>query len=223
MVIMAKNSKKPLKEKLFNVPNFFTLMRVILAVVLFGMYALGFSILSLLYVFIVAALTDFLDGVTARWLKQETLFGARFDILADRFLWVIFGLLLIFGYPAESYYNLTSFLLIFSREILCAIFLIFHFLVFGKRNFIPYVRYTGKFNTVLQGVVIPAMILSESYSFFVFYRPLIILCAMFGIFNAFYYFFDLTFYEEFRNSKFVKYYNYINPIAPAAYHNKNYK
>jgi len=204
-----------------NVPNFFTFLRVILTVVLLIMYALGFSILVLLYIFIIAALTDFLDGFTARWLKQETLFGARFDILADRFLWVVFGLLLIFGYPDASYYNIYDFVFIFSREIICGLFLAFHLLVLRKTSFIPYVRYTGKFNTVIQGIAIPAMILSESFTFFSFYQPLVILCALFGFFNSFYYIFDLSFYKKLKKSKFVKYYDFVNPIAPAAYH-ENY-
>lgn len=209
------------KEKLVNIPNFFTLARVLIAFVLIAMYYFNFSIISLLCVFIAAAITDFLDGLTARLFKQETLFGARFDILADRILWVIFGLLLVFGYPNEEYYNLFDFLLIFSREILCGLFLFFYLFILGRKNFIPYVRYTGKINTVIQGFVIPAMILSEKYYFFQFYKPLIVLCAIFGIFNTFYYIFDLEFYEKLKANNFVRYYDFVNPIAPAAYHSMN--
>jgi len=216
---MVKKIKRTLKENLLNVPNTLTAMRVILSLVLIIMYLFKLPIITLLYVFIVAALTDFLDGFFARRLHQETLFGARFDILADRLLWVIFGLLLIFGYPSEAYYNLFDFLLIFSREILCGLFLVVYLVFLGKRNFIPYVRYTGKINTVIQGFVIPAMILSETYPIFGFYQPFIILCAFFGVFNSFYYIFDLEFYEKIKNKKFREYYNLFNPIAPAAYHN----
>ena len=219
--LMIKRVKKVVKEKLLNVPNTLTATRVILAFVLIAIYLFRLPITTLLYVFIIAALTDFLDGFFARLLKQETLFGARFDILADRVLWVIFGLLLIFGYPHEPYYNLLNFLLIFSREILCGLFLVVYIIILGKRNFIPYVRYTGKINTVVQGVVIPVMILSENFQIFRFYESLIILCAFFGVFNAFYYIFDLEFYEKVKNKKFREYYNFFNPIAPAAYHFKH--
>jgi len=218
---MAKSSKKPLKEKLLNVPNTLTAIRVILSIVLIILYFAGLKILSLLYVFIVAAFTDFLDGFLARRLKQETLFGARFDILADRILWVIFGLLLVFGYTEQGYYDLFDFALIFSREILSGIFLVIYMLILGKRNIILYVRYSGKVLTTIQGIIIPAMILSDTYSFFAFYKPLLILCVFFGVVCSFYYIFDLVFYTNLKKSKFVEYYDYFNPIAPAAYHVKN--
>jgi len=218
---MAKSSKKPLKEKLLNVPNTFTTLRVILAIVLIALYFAGWKIISLLYVFIAAAFTDFLDGFLARRLKQETLFGARFDILADRILWIIFGLLLVFGYTEQAYYDLFDFALIFSREILSGIFLVIYMLILGKRNIIPYVRYSGKVLTTIQGIIIPAMILSDTYSFFAFYKPLLILCVFFGVVCSFYYIFDLVFYNNLKNSKFVEYYDYLNPIAPAAYHGKD--
>jgi CDP-diacylglycerol--glycerol-3-phosphate 3-phosphatidyltransferase len=218
---MAKRSRKIVKEKLLNVPNTLTSIRVILAVVLIGLYFMGWKILSLLYVFIAAAFTDFLDGFLARRLNQETLFGARFDILADRILWIIFGLLLVFGYPNQSYYSLFDFMLIFSRELLSGIFLIIYMVILGNRNVIPYVRYSGKVLTTIQGIIIPAMILSETYSFFAFYKPLLILCVFFGVVCSFYYIFDLVFYENVKKSKFAMYYDFMNPIAPAAYHEKN--
>lgn len=218
---MAKSSRKPLKEKLLNVPNTFTALRVVLSIVLIVLYFTGWKILSLLYVFIAAAFTDFLDGFLARRLKQETLFGARFDILADRILWIIFGLLLVFGYTEQGYYDLFDFALIFSREILSGIFLVIYMLILGKRNIIPYVRYSGKVLTTIQGIIIPAMILSDTYSFFAFYKPLLILCVFFGVVCSFYYIFDLVFYNNLKKSKFVEYYDYFNPIALAAYHVKN--
>jgi CDP-diacylglycerol---glycerol-3-phosphate 3-phosphatidyltransferase len=218
---MSKRSRKFVKERLLNVPNTVTSMRVLLAIVLIVLYLSGWKILSLLYVFIAAAFTDFLDGFLARRLKQETLFGARFDILADRILWIIFGLLLAFGYPNQSYYSLFDFALIFSREILSGIFLIIYMVILGNRKIIPHVRYSGKVLTVIQGIVIPAMILSESYSFFAFYRPLIILCVFFGVVCSFYYIFDLVFYNQLKKSKFISYYDFVNPVAPAPYHEKN--
>lgn len=214
---MAKSSRKPVKEKLWNVPNPITGLRVFLAFVLIIMYLIGFSIFSLLVIFIIAAFTDFLDGFLARRLNQETLFGARFDILADRILWVVFGLLLVFGYPNESYYNLLDFLFIFSREIICGFFLAVYIILFRKRNIIPYTRYSGKILTTLQGFIIPSMILSVKYSFFEFYKPLLVVCLLFGLICSTYYIVDLTIYTKVKNRKFRKYYDFLNPIAPAEY------
>lgn len=217
---MSKYSIKYKGEELWNVPNPVTGLRVFLSLVLVIMYFRGYSILPLLWVFIVAASTDFLDGYLARKLNQETLFGARFDILADRILWVTFGLILIFGFPNAEYYRFYDFLFIFSREVLSGLFLIFHVLIFRKRNIIPYVRYSGKIQTVIQGILIPSMILSTEHQIFLFYKSGITLALLFGVICAFYYMFDLTLYEKYKDSKFVKYYDSFNPIAPAAYQNK---
>jgi len=202
------------KEKIINVPNFVTLSRVILAILLVVLFLFRIDIIILLYVFILATITDFVDGFLARRLNQVTNLGAKFDVIADRFLWIVFGLILIFGYKNQGYYNIFNFLLIFSREIVCGIFLVFYILISRKTNLVPSVRYGGKLTTLLQGITIPAMILSEKYIFFNFYEILIVLCGFFGLVNSLYYMFDMLKYKKLKNSKFKKYYDLLNPIAP---------
>jgi CDP-diacylglycerol--glycerol-3-phosphate 3-phosphatidyltransferase len=205
------------KEKLLNVPNALTALRVFLAFFLIVLYFANYSILTVLIFFIIAALTDFFDGFFARRLNQETYFGARFDILADRILWVLFGIILIFGYPSQRYYNLLDFLMIFSREILCGIFLVFYILLSKQKKIFPFVRYGGKIETVLQGIIIPSMVLSDYFSFFMFYKSLLVICLFLGIVNFFYYSGDLLFSKKIKNTQFWRTYNYLNPVAPAPY------
>lgn len=86
---------KPLEpQRIYSEANILTLTRLILSLV--------FYILAILkqnpnynYIgFIVHSIGDFLDGFYARKFKQETLFGAELDIIADRleiiFFYVIF-------------------------------------------------------------------------------------------------------------------------------------
>jgi CDP-diacylglycerol--glycerol-3-phosphate 3-phosphatidyltransferase len=207
-----------MRENLFNVPNPVTATRIILAIAIVILFFLGHSLLFLLWLFLIAAFTDFLDGFLARRLKQETLFGARFDILADRILWVSFGIVLILGYKE---YNFSLFLLsmIFLREIICGIFLAGYIIFSKRKKFIPYVRIGGKINTLLQGIAIPSMILSNYYSVFEFYKLLAILCAFFGVVNAVCYIFDIALKGKLKNSYAERRLNQINPIAPASYRN----
>ena len=70
-------------EQFWNVPNALTLGRLGLAVVVFACIAHG-RYRSALAVFIIAALTDALDGYFARLLNQATALGRQLDPLVDK-------------------------------------------------------------------------------------------------------------------------------------------
>jgi cardiolipin synthase len=68
-----------------NIPNFLTLLRIILvpAIVIF---LIQDEYLKALIVFVIAGLTDALDGALARLLNKQTELGAFLDPLADKIL-----------------------------------------------------------------------------------------------------------------------------------------
>ena len=68
-----------------NVPNFLTVLRVVFAIVVFACIAIGHFDCALIF-FVLAALTDFVDGWWARKFKQITVFGRIMDPFADKFL-----------------------------------------------------------------------------------------------------------------------------------------
>jgi CDP-diacylglycerol---glycerol-3-phosphate 3-phosphatidyltransferase len=72
-----------LAENFWNVPNALTLSRLALAVVVFVCVANAWY-RTALAVFIVAALTDALDGYFARLLNQGTAIGRQLDPLVDK-------------------------------------------------------------------------------------------------------------------------------------------
>ncbi|MBI4691383.1 MAG: CDP-alcohol phosphatidyltransferase family protein [Nitrospirae bacterium] len=70
-----------------NLPNTLTIARIVIiplfiTAVLYGRYDYA------LYLFIIAALTDTLDGLIARLTNQKTVLGTFLDPLADKFLLV---------------------------------------------------------------------------------------------------------------------------------------
>ncbi|MCB1939522.1 MAG: CDP-diacylglycerol--glycerol-3-phosphate 3-phosphatidyltransferase [Rhodocyclaceae bacterium] len=76
-----------------NIPNTLTWARIILIPVFVGVYYLPASVLPVAdqnllatIVFIVAAVTDWLDGFLARWLGQTSAFGAFLDPVADKLM-----------------------------------------------------------------------------------------------------------------------------------------
>lgn len=68
-----------------NVPNTLTMFRVVFAIAVFYFIAVGQYDLSLLF-FVLASLTDFVDGWWARKFNQVTVFGRIMDPFADKFL-----------------------------------------------------------------------------------------------------------------------------------------
>lgn len=80
---------------MINVPNILTLFRVLLVPV-FASFILDDRLNAALVVFMMAGITDALDGFIARAFSQRTEFGASFDPLADKILLVTAFLTLSF-------------------------------------------------------------------------------------------------------------------------------
>jgi cardiolipin synthase len=68
-----------------NIPNLITLLRIILVPVIVILLIQG-SFLEALAVFLVASVSDALDGFLARVMKQQTSIGAYLDPIADKAL-----------------------------------------------------------------------------------------------------------------------------------------
>ena len=73
---------------LWNAPNSLTLLRIVLIPLFVLVYYLPFrgANETAAVIFIVAALTDWLDGYLARRLKQHSPFGAFLDPVADKLM-----------------------------------------------------------------------------------------------------------------------------------------
>ncbi len=68
-----------------NIPNLLTLIRIIL-VPIFVILVMHASFVAALAVFVIAGITDGLDGFLARILGQQTVLGSYMDPLADKAL-----------------------------------------------------------------------------------------------------------------------------------------
>jgi cardiolipin synthase len=89
-----------------SIPNYLTLFRILLtpvffiALISYSPEKEGFRLIALA-IFVVASLTDALDGLLARFLKQRTALGQMLDPLADKILLVsaYIGLLCVTTLP----------------------------------------------------------------------------------------------------------------------------
>ena len=143
----------------FNTPNVVTLSRIVLIPLIIGLYYLPEEWLSYhakniaaTVVFILAALTDWLDGYLARRLNQTSAFGAFLDPVADKL--IVVGALIALLYLNRV--DMLVALIIIGREI--AISALREWMAkVGQAKSVA-VAFIGKLKTVGQMVAIPLLL-----------------------------------------------------------------
>ena len=150
---MAEDSNSRLNP-FRTAPNLLTLLRICLApflvaAILESHYTLGFGL------FVVAGLTDALDGTLARVLKQRTDLGQYLDPVADKLLLsTLFIVLTHMGLiPA------TVTVLVFGRDVGILVVAALLYAAVGRREFIP--SLLGKANTAVQVAAVAIVLLHQ--------------------------------------------------------------
>jgi len=150
-----------------NVPNLLTLLRILLIPFFFVVYMIdaGWSNPVATFIFVVAAITDWLDGYMARRLNQYTTFGAFLDPVADK---LIVATALVLLATDEKVLDLVisvplfaaAVAIIIGREIVISA-LREWMAELGKRASVA-VSYIGKVKTTLQLIAISLLVYQES-------------------------------------------------------------
>ena len=147
-----------------NVPNLITLSRIILIPLLIGIFYLPDDWVSdesknitATAIFILAGITDWLDGFLARKLNQMSAFGAFLDPVADKLI-VVAALVVLLHLEPPRVHAFVA-LIIIGREI--AISALREWMAqLGKGKSIA-VAFVGKVKTVAQITAIIALLLHE--------------------------------------------------------------
>jgi CDP-diacylglycerol--glycerol-3-phosphate 3-phosphatidyltransferase len=150
----ATSTLPRIDRRSLNVPNFLTLARLVLAVVLFAMISCGSSWIAATVMFLVAAATDALDGYIARKYGLVTTLGRILDPFADKI--IICGAFLFLVAKPESGVNAWMALIVFGREMF--ITSLRAFLEQHGRDFSAV--WSGKIKMVLQCGAVTASLLS---------------------------------------------------------------
>jgi CDP-diacylglycerol--glycerol-3-phosphate 3-phosphatidyltransferase len=150
-----------------NVPNLLTLLRILLIPFFFVVYVIdaGWSNQVATTIFVIAAITDWLDGYMARRLNQYTTFGAFLDPVADK---LIVATALVLLATDEKVLELVisvplftaAVAIIIGREIVISA-LREWMAELGKRASVA-VSYIGKVKTALQLTAISLLVYKES-------------------------------------------------------------
>lgn len=146
---------------MLNLPNLLSLLRVVLIPVLVALYFMpgpNASVWATL-VFVLAGITDWLDGYMARRMNLTSPFGAFIDPVADKLI-VVVALLLIL-YKSPVWFILLPVIVIVFREITISA-LREWMAEIGARHVVQ-VSSIGKWKTTFQMIAIGCLI---------FYKPL---------------------------------------------------
>lgn len=102
-----------------TIPNMLTVLRLLAApgvAVMFLYFTRPYADWFALCLFILAALTDWIDGYLARAWKQETKLGAMLDPIADKAM-VVIALMVIIGFSSWSAWLVLPATMILFREV----------------------------------------------------------------------------------------------------------
>jgi cardiolipin synthase len=135
-------------------PNLLTLLRICLApflvaAILEGRYGLSFVL------FVVAGVTDALDGALARMLKQRSKLGEYLDPVADKLLLSTLFLVLMH----QGLIPTTVTVLVLGRDVGILVVAAILYAAVGRREFYP--SFFGKANTLVQIGAVAAVMLHQ--------------------------------------------------------------
>ena len=137
-----------------SAPNLLTLMRICMAPFLVAAILEGHFLLSFI-LFVAAGLTDGLDGLLARLLKQRSVLGHYLDPVADKLL--LSTLFLVLFYKGLMPGTVT--VLVFGRDVGILLVSAILYAAVGRREFYPSIF--GKANTLAQISAVAAVLLHQ--------------------------------------------------------------
>lgn len=137
-----------------NIPNILTVIRFIL-VPIFGYYLCNEQFLVAVILFVVACITDVLDGVIARKYNLITSFGKLADPLADKLLQLTALTIL----SIQKIIPLPVLIIVLAKEIFMVLGSI---LIYKRVNFVVQANWYGKMTTVIFSLAIAMTIVLQS-------------------------------------------------------------
>jgi len=135
-------------------PNLLTFLRICLAPFLVAAILESHYLLSFI-LFVAAGLTDALDGLLARALKQRSMLGHYLDPVADKLLLSTIFLVLLH----KSLIPITVTVLVFGRDVGILLVAAILYAAVGRREFHPSIF--GKANTLAQIAAVAAVLLNQ--------------------------------------------------------------
>ena len=157
-----------MSSRIITVPNLLTVFRMVLIPVFVSMLFYQRFLLAL-FVFILAGVTDGLDGLLARRFNQKSQLGTILDPIADKLMlvtsFVVLSMRSVFPQPVPSHLPVPFWVTVavISRDVFILVGAAAINIVTGFRGFRP--SMLGKINTTVQIAAITAIIFAASFPY----------------------------------------------------------
>jgi len=152
-----------MSSRIITLPNVLTIIRMVLIPVFVSMLFYQRFVLALL-IFVIAGITDGLDGLFARRFRQQSQLGRILDPIADKLMlvtsFVVLSMRGVFPTPLPRHLPIPFWVTItvLSRDVFILIGAAAINIVTGFRNFRP--SFPGKVSTAVQIVAVAAVMLA---------------------------------------------------------------
>src|SRR4029078_11596693 len=173
-----------MSSRIITVPNLLTVFRMVLIPVFVSLLFYQRFLLALA-IFIVAGLTDGLDGLLARRFDQKSSLGTILDPIADKLMmvtsFVVLSMRSVLPHPIPSHLPIRFWVTIavISRDVFILVGAAAINIVTGFRGFRPSIL--GKINTFVQILAIGAIIFAASFPYGTGYYLPTIYTTVFGL------------------------------------------
>ena len=157
-----------MSSRIVTVPNLLTIFRMVLIPVFVSLLFYRRFLLALA-VFILAGVTDGLDGLLARRFNQKSQLGTILDPIADKLMlvtaFVVLSMRAVFPQPLPSHLPIPFWVTVavISRDVFILVGAAAINIVTGFRRFRP--SMLGKINTTVQIVAIAAIMFAASFPY----------------------------------------------------------
>jgi len=158
-----------------NLPNAITLSRFVLALVLFGLISTNRFWQTSAVVFVIAALTDFLDGYLARKYGQVTVLGRILDPFVDKII-ICGSFIFLMAWPQSGVTAWVTFAIV-AREMFITQLRAF----MEQRGTDFSAKWSGKIKMAFQCAAVPLCLLSLSPEFLASWKDRISASQLIGL------------------------------------------
>jgi cardiolipin synthase len=184
-------------SRILTVPNLLTVFRMVLIPVFVTLLFYQRFVFALC-VFVVAGVTDGLDGLLARRFDQESQLGTILDPIADKLMmvtaFIVLSMRSIFPQPLPSHLPVPFWVTVavISRDVFIIVGAAAINIMTGFRGFRP--SWLGKLNTTVQIVGITAIMFAASVPYYTGYYLPTVYAAVFGfaVFSGLHYVFYVS-------------------------------
>ncbi len=149
--------KKMTGSKIVNLPNIITLSRFLL-IIPFAYYLLNSNIKISLLIFAIIALSDKLDGVSARLMNQKTELGSGLDSFTDWTLITVTFFLMV----AKNYINGSWAVLLVAPSMISGIMK----MAYAKKQKVVPVTFVARMSVGLMYIAILSILINFEYKFY---------------------------------------------------------